>query len=82
MMEGQTKVFNFQKLIIKTLQKSAPGFFHQCPYEGKQSILNVSSPKDVVEILPVGTFKVIFKAFDIDDKNIFTISVYSNVFKV
>ena len=81
MMNGQAKVFNFQKFLIKSLQTTAPGFFHPCPYMGKHSIFNASASKDVMEIFPLGTFKLTFKAFDKVEKNILTISAYANVFK-
>ena len=80
MMNNQTKIVSFQKLFIKTLKTSTTNFFHSCPYVGNHSILNASSPMDVVQIVPVGIFRVTFKAFDKVDRKILFISLHANVF--
>lgn len=80
--EGKSRAMNFQKLLLKSIQTSAPALIHPCPYEGKYSVLNISSPKDVVEIIPVGSFKLHIRVSDKIDKNFANFNLSFEVFKV
>ncbi|KAL7049631.1 hypothetical protein ACKWTF_003799 [Chironomus riparius] len=81
MMDGRYQAANFQKFVVKSLQASAPNFYQKCPYQGKYTLFNVTSSKDVVEIFPIGSFKLSIRISDIKEKNIVTFSFYSDVFK-
>ncbi|KAL7049632.1 hypothetical protein ACKWTF_003800 [Chironomus riparius] len=80
--DGKAQLMSFQKLLIKSLQNASPHLIHPCPYVGMQIISNATAPKDVVEILPQGTFKVILKMFDKIEKSLFKIVVHADVVKL
>lgn len=73
---------SFQKLLIKSLQTASPYLIHPCPYVGLQIISNASAPKDVIEIVPIGIYKVILKMFDKVEKSLFKIVVNVDVKKL
>ena len=72
---------NFQKFIMKSLQASVPHFFQKCPFQGKYSLFNITSSKDVVEIFPLGAFKLTLRVSDLTEKNILTVTFHTDVFK-
>ena len=73
---------SFQKLLIKSLQTANPQLIHPCPYVGIQKISNGTAPKDVIEILPPGTYKVVLKIIDKVEKSLFKIVVHADVVKL
>ena len=82
MVTNKSRAMNFQKVLIKSLQTSAPSLIHPCPYAGKYSALNISAPKDIVEFFPIGTFRLNLKIYDSVDNNIVTFNLNFEVFKV
>ncbi|KAL7049630.1 hypothetical protein ACKWTF_003798 [Chironomus riparius] len=81
MMDGRSQAARFQKFVLKTLQASVPNFFQKCPYQGKFTLFNISSPRDVVEIFPLGHIKLSTTISDLTEKNIVTFSFFLEVFK-
>lgn len=79
--QNRTNLFNFQKLIIKTLRKSAQQFFHPCPFYGWHRQMNFSPTRDVLEFFPLGTFKFDMLAFDKIDSKMFQIVAEFKVFE-
>lgn len=81
MIDGRYQAANFQKFVMKSLQASVPHFFQKCPYQGQYSLFNITSPKDVVEIFPLGSFRLSLRVSDLTEKNIATFSFLTDVFK-
>lgn len=79
--QNRTKLYNFQKLIVKAFKKGASAFYHPCPFRGWHRQLNFSAPRDTVQVFPIGKFKYDMLVFDKIDSQLFRIIVEFRVFE-
>ena len=70
----------FQKLFINAFRKTAPRLFHPCPFEGSHRFNNVTAYKAVVDMIPLGSYKLIVKLTDKDNITAMTISSAYKIF--
>lgn len=71
---------NFQKLILKFFNMTNTEKT-KCPFEGSFSIVNVTAPKDVVNILPLGKYMIKSTIYDDEENPILGTSLEFLVFE-
>lgn len=78
--KGDIQLVSFQKVFINAFRKTAPMLFHQCPFEGRHVFKNVTANKSVVNMIPLGSYKIVINGIDKDNCSIMTVSSTYKIF--
>lgn len=58
LMSGSSKSNRLLMALLESVKQKAPQFFHECPYYGRHEIAALGLTKPLLDIIPVGSYKI------------------------
>ena len=72
---------SYEKVLMKSVRKTASALFHPCPFEGRHTIFNATCEKDILENFPIGNYKLFVTFSNQKDGQLLFLNLSVNIFK-